>query len=142
MTRQVGVPNPYYAFVGVATAAWISLASTLRHLKALWDCAGALCFWRQLVHQLRPFFFDHLAEIVGNFREIVSLKQEFVQPFIIFLHHDVIGDYPGSHEPLRSLFLDGGRLSAAGRCQVPRSCRGTRQRAMQVLCTGDVALAA
>ena len=103
---------------------------------------GPLCFWRQLVHQLWPFFFDHFAEIVGNFREIVSLKQEFVQPFIIFMHHDVIGDYPGSHKPLRSLILDGWRLSAAGRCQVPRSCRGTRQRAMQVLCTGDVALAA
>ena len=99
-----------------------------------------LCFWRELVHQLRPFFFDHLAEIVGNFREIVSLKQEFVQPFIIFLHHDVIGDYPGSHEPLGSLFLDGLRLSAASRCQVPRYCRGICQRA--TLCTGDVALAA
>ena len=74
MTRQVEVPNPYYAFVGVATAAWISLASTLGHVKALRDCAGPLCFWRQLVHQLRPFFFDHLAEIVGNFQEIVSLK--------------------------------------------------------------------
>ena len=45
---------------------------------------------------------------------------------------------------LRSLFR--GSLcinqAAAVQCQVPRSCRGTRQRAMQVLCTGDAALAA
>jgi hypothetical protein len=48
MTRQVGVPNPYYAFVRVATAAWISLASTLRHLKALRDCAGPYAFGGRL----------------------------------------------------------------------------------------------
>jgi hypothetical protein len=46
----------------------------------------------QLVHQLRPFFFDHLAEIAGNFREIVSFKK-LVQALKIFLHHDVVGDY-------------------------------------------------
>jgi hypothetical protein len=38
-----------------------------------------LFFGRQPVHQLRPFFFDHLTEIAGNFREIVSFKQELVQ---------------------------------------------------------------
>jgi hypothetical protein len=61
-----------------------------------------LFFGRELVQQLRPFFFDYLAEIAGNFREMVSFKQELVQALKIFLHHDVIGDYPGSEDPLRS----------------------------------------
>ena len=61
-----------------------------------------LFFGRELVQQLRPFFFDHLAEIAGNFREIVSFKQELVQALKIFLHHNVIGDYPGGEDPLRS----------------------------------------
>jgi hypothetical protein len=36
------------------------------------DCRAPLFFGRQLVHQLRPFFFDHLAEIAGNGKRLPS----------------------------------------------------------------------
>ena len=46
------------------------------------------------MHQLRPFVLDQLSHIVGDFCEALRLKQELVQPFEIFLQHDVVGDNP------------------------------------------------
>jgi hypothetical protein len=46
------------------------------------------------MHQLRPFVLDQLSHIVGDFWEALRLKQELVQPFEIFLQHDVVGDNP------------------------------------------------
>ena len=46
------------------------------------------------MHQLWPFVLDQLSHIVGDFWEALRLKQELVQPFEIFLQHDVVGDNP------------------------------------------------
>ena len=46
------------------------------------------------MHQLRPLLLDQLSHIIGDLREALRLKQEFVQPFEILLHHDVVGDNP------------------------------------------------
>ena len=44
--------------------------------------------------KLRPLLLDQLSHIIGDLREALRLKQEFVQPFEILLHHDVVGDKP------------------------------------------------
>src|SRR5262249_25855823 len=76
--------------------------------------------WRQLIHQLRPLLLDQLSHIIGDLREALRLKQEFVQPLEILLHHDVVGDNPRginsiwlrrSHFQYRCSLLVGWRMS-------------------------------
>jgi len=50
--------------------------------------------------KLWPLLLDQLSHIVRNFREALGLKQKFVQPFEILLHHDVVGDNPRSVDTL------------------------------------------
>ena len=53
------------------------------------------------MRQLRPFLLNQLSHIVGDFWEVLGLKQELVQPFEILLHHDVVGDNPRCVDTLR-----------------------------------------
>lgn len=53
------------------------------------------------MHKLRPLLLDQLSHIVRDFWEAFRLKQELVQPFEIFLHHDMIGDNSQCIDALR-----------------------------------------
>jgi hypothetical protein len=44
------------------------------------------------MHKLRPLLLDQLSHIIRYFWEALRLKEEFVQPFEILLHHDMVGD--------------------------------------------------